>query len=139
MSETYLYSSAVLGDGSLEIPGYSLERCGYSFNTKCGDVYVYYKSYLKSFNVEFSIGKTICRLISLYKSPSQNQEEFNTCLDNLESNLKTVFLSNPFLAILIGDFNAKCASWYSKGSSTTEASKLRLLTSQFVLNNQVEL
>ena len=94
---------------------------------------------IKSFNVEFSIGKTICRLVSLYKSPSQNQEEFNSCLDNLESNLKTVFLSNPFLAILIGDFNAKCASWYSKGSSTTEASKLRLLTSQFVLNNQVEL
>ena len=32
------------------------------------------------------------------------------------------------------DFNAKCASLYSKGKSTTESSKLRLLTSLFGLN-----
>ena len=55
-------------------------------------------------------------------------------MDNLESNLETVSFSNPFLTILIGDFNAKCASWYSKDNSTTEGSKLRLLTSQFGLN-----
>ena len=85
-------------------------------------------------NIEFSIGKKICRLISLYRSPSQNQEEFNTFLDNLESNLETVSFSNPFLTILIGDFNAKCASWHSRDNSTTEGSKLRLLTSQFGLN-----
>ena len=28
------------------------------------------------------------------------------------------------LTILIGDFNTKCASWYSKDNSTTESSKL---------------
>ena len=28
------------------------------------------------------------------------------------------------LTILIGDFNTKCASWYSKDNSTTEGSKL---------------
>ena len=79
-------------------------------------------------NIEFSIRKKICRLISLYRSPSQNQEEFNTFLDNLESNLETASLSNPFLTILIDDFNAKCASWYSKDNSTIEGSKLGLLT-----------
>ena len=60
--------------------------------------------------------------------PSQNQEEFNTFLGNLESNLKTVSLFNPFLANLIGDFNAKYASWYSKDNSANEGLKLRLLT-----------
>ena len=55
-------------------------------------------------------------------------------MDNLESNLETVSLVNPFLAILICDFNVKCASWYSKDNSTTEGSKLKLLTSQFGLN-----
>ena len=75
-----------------------------------------------------------CKLKNLYRSPSQNQEEFNRFLDNLESNLETVSFFNPFLTISIGDFNAKCASWYSKDNSTTEGSKLRLLTSQFGLN-----
>ena len=34
-----------------------------------------------------STGKKICVIISLYTSLNQNQEEFNTFLDNLESNL----------------------------------------------------
>ena len=59
---------------------------------------------------EFSMGRMICILISLYRSSSKNQEEFDTFLDNLESNLETVPLSKPFLTILICDFNAKYAS-----------------------------
>ena len=85
-------------------------------------------------NIEFSIGKKICRLISLYRSPSLNEEEFNTLLDNFESNLETVSLFTPFLTILIGDFNAIWVSWYSKDSNTTKSSQIRLLTSQSGLN-----
>ena len=88
-------------------------------------------------NIEFCVGKKICRLISLYRSSSQSQEEFNTFLDNSDSNLETVSFSNPFLTILIGEFNAKCASWYSKDNSTIEVSKLRLLTSEFGLNQVI--
>ena len=145
LSETYVDSSTVFGDDSLEIPGYNPVRCDHSMNTKHGGVCVYYNSYLplkvlnmkhlqECLNIEFSIGKKICRLISLYRSPSQNQEEFNRFLDNLESYLETASLSNPFSTILISDFNAKCASWYSQDNTTTEGSKLRSLTSQFVLN-----
>ena len=88
-------------------------------------------------NIEFPAEKKTCRSILLYRSPSQNQEKFNTFLDNFESILEIVILFNPFLTILIGDFNAKCASRYSKGSSTTEATKSRLLTSQFGLNQMI--
>ena len=63
-------------------------------------------------NIEFPVEKKTCRSISLYRSPSQNQEKFNTFLDNLESNLEIVILFNPFLTILIGDFNAKCTNRY---------------------------
>ena len=136
LSKTYLDSSKVFGDDSLEIPGYNLVRCDHSSNTKLGGVRVYYKSYFplkvlnmkhlqKCLNIGFSIRKKICRLILLYRSPSQNQKEFNTFLDNLESNVESVSLSNPFLTILISDFNAKCASWYSKDNSMTEGSKVR--------------
>ena len=96
MSETYLDSSTVIGDDSLEIPGYNLVRCDHSIKTKHGGVCVYYISYLplkvlnmkhlqECLNIEFSIGKKISTLISLYRSLSQNQEEFNTFVDNLES------------------------------------------------------
>ena len=47
-------------------------------------------------NIEFSMGKKICRPISLYRYPSQNQEEFNTFLDNLESILETASPFNSF-------------------------------------------
>ena len=145
LSETYLDSSTVLGDDSLEILGYNLVRCDHFTNTKRGGVCVYYKSYLplkfldikhlqECLNIQFSIEEKICRLISLYRSPSQNQEEFTTFLDSLESNLETASLSSPFLTILIGYFDGKCASCYSKDNSTTEGSKLRLLTSEFELN-----
>ena len=53
-------------------------------------------------------------------------------MDNLESHIETVSFSNPFLTILICDFNAKCASWYSKDNNRRY--KLKLLTSQFGLN-----
>ena len=83
-----LIQSTVLGDDSLKIPGYNLARCDHSTNTKRGGVCVYYKSYLplkvlnmkhlqECLNIEFSTGKKFCRLISLYRSPSQNQKEFN--------------------------------------------------------------
>ena len=47
-------------------------------------------------DIEFSIGKKICRLIWLYRSPSQHQEEFNTFLANLNSDLETVSLFDSF-------------------------------------------
>ena len=98
-----LIQSTVFGDDSLKIPGYNLERCDHSTNTKRGGVCVYYKSHLllkvlnmkhlqECLNIEFSTGKKLCRLISLYRPPSQNQEEFNKFLDNLESNLETASL-----------------------------------------------
>ena len=41
LSETYRDSSTVLGDDSLEIPGYNLVRFDHSSNTNCGGVCVY--------------------------------------------------------------------------------------------------
>ena len=41
LSETYIDSSTVLGDDSLEISGYNLAPCDHSTNTKRGGVCVY--------------------------------------------------------------------------------------------------
>ena len=49
------------------------------------------------------IGDKVCNFISLYRSPNQSLDEFETFADNLELNLDTIVLNNPFLIVLIGD------------------------------------
>ena len=58
-------------------------------------------------NLEITIDGKLCNLICLYRSPSQNMEEFETFLKNLELNLEFIFNKNPYLTVVIGDFNPK--------------------------------
>ena len=62
--------------------------------------------------LKFSIANNICRFIHLYRSPSQKQDEFQEFKSNLEMNLDALSTNNPFLTVVIGDFNAKSSSWY---------------------------
>ena len=118
LSETYLNSSNSSDDETLEIPGYNLVRSDHPLNSKRGEVCIYYKNYLplriisvnylsECKNFKIMIGNKICNIITLYKSPSQNQEDFQTFIDNLEMNLETLAQRNPFLMVVLGDFNAK--------------------------------
>ena len=52
---------------------------------------------------ELKIGNKFCKLVSLYRSPSQFQGEFETFKS---------FETNPFLVIALGDFNSKLSQWY---------------------------
>ena len=45
-------------------------------------------------------------------------EEFETFVKNLELSLEFIFNKNPYLTIVIGDFNAESYNWY-KGDKTT--------------------
>ena len=104
----------MLGDDNFELPGHNLVQCDHSSNTKRWNVCVYYKPYLtliflnmkhfqECLNIEFSIGKKICRLISLYRSPSQNQEKFNPFFEQFRIQPGNCIPFQPFLTILIGD------------------------------------
>ena len=46
-------------------------------------------------------------LISLYRSPNQNPDEFELFLTNLENILADITNRNPHFMLLLGDFNAK--------------------------------
>ena len=102
----------------MEISGYNLVRSEHPLNSKREGVCIYYKSYLplqiisvnylpECVNFEIMIGNKICNFITLYRSPSQNQDDFQAFIDNLEMNLETLAQRNPFLMVVIGDFNAK--------------------------------
>ena len=128
--------------------GYNLVRSDHPFNSKWGGVCVYYKNCLplriisvnylsECINFETMIGNKICNFITLYKSPSQNQYDFQAFIDNLEMNLETPVQKNPFLMVVIGDFNAeskKCCILYSTNFAGIT---IENLTSQFGLSQLI--
>ena len=53
------------------------------------------------------IGENLCNFIVLYHSPSQYQDDFEIFLKNSELNLDTILGNNPFVTVVLGDFNVK--------------------------------
>ena len=94
LSETYLDSSISNDDDNLEIPGYDLFRADHPSNTKRGGVCIYYRNSLplkilniqylhECINFEIRVGGKLCRFVSLYRSPSQSQDDFESFAKNL--------------------------------------------------------
>ena len=144
LSETYLDSSILSDDNNLEIPGYDLIRADHPSNSKRGGVWVYYRNslplkildifYLEECIVfELKNCNKFCKIVSLYRSPNQSQDEFETFTNNLELILDKIFETNPFLVNAIGNFNTKLSQWYKNDETTTEGSKIANFTSQYGL------
>ena len=144
LSETYLDSSTTSDDDNLAISGYNLIRSDHPSNNKRGGVCIYYKNFLplrvlgiqylqECINFELNIGGKICNFISLYRSPSQTQDEFEKIIDNLVSNLESLCQNNPFIIVLTGDLNAKSKNWYSHDKTSHTGNEIKNVTIQFGL------
>ena len=144
ISETYLDSSTSPDDNNLEISGYNFIRSDHPSNNKRGGICIYYKHFLplrilnvqylqECINFEMKIGDKVCNFISLYRSPSQTLDNFETFSKNFELNLENIVHRNPFLVVVIGDFNAKSSKWHCQDKSTFEGNVIDNITSQFGL------
>ena len=149
ISETYLDSTTALDDENLHIAGYNLLRADHASNSKRGSVCVYYKSslalrlidvhYLQECLIfEILIGGKSCNFISLYRSPSQSSDSFEEFADNLQLSLDKISNQNPFLTVVLGDFNTKSSNWYKHDQTTYEGSKMDAVTSQFGLQQLIK-
>ena len=138
----------VYDDKNLETPGYDLIRGDHPSNSKRGGVCVYYRNslplkildifYLQECIVfDLKIGNKFFKIVSLYRSPNQSQDEFETFINNFELILDKLFETNPFLVIALGDFNTKLSQRYKNDQTTTEGSKIANLTSQYVLKQLI--
>ena len=65
----------------------------------------------------------------IYRSPSQNNPEFDSFLSNLEQLLRDISKCKPIVSVITGDFNARSLSRWSEDINTSEGTKLYLLTS----------
>ena len=146
--EMYLNSDISSDNENLDVSGYILVRSDHPFNDKRGGVCVYFKSSSslqilsismlhECINLEIRIDDKLCNLICLYRSPSQNMEEFETSVKNLELNLELIFTKYPYLTVVIGDFNVKSQNWYKDNKTRFSGTKLEIMTSHYGLTTQI--
>ena len=146
ISETYLNSSITEDDDNLQIPEYDLIRSDHPSNSKRGGVAIYYKSFLplklidvnylsESILFQLQIGSNV---ISLYRSPSQTADNFDSFHDNLKLNLDAMSDNNSFLVVLsIGDFNARSSSWCINDKSNYDGTKIDCLATEYDLKQVI--
>ena len=134
LSESYLDASAPSDNDNLNINSYKLVRVDHPGNVKRGGVRVYFKkslpvrclpnSYFKECLIlEVSINSKRGYVVSLYRSPSQTSDEFDSFITNLEKIVVDISKSNPHNLLLIGDFYAKSSNW-SFNDTTAEGAQL---------------
>ena len=116
LSETYLNSS--VDDKSLSIYINYLISSYHSSNKTRDSICIYYKNFLplkvtgvrrleECIAFDLIIRKKLCSFIALYRSPSQSQDDFATFSHGIEMTLDLVSKENPFLPVVLGDFNTK--------------------------------
>ena len=88
-------------------------------------------------NFERKIADKICNFVSLYRSPSQSKDEFESFANYLELNLDSIVHRNPYLIVVLGDFNAQTKGWYPLGKTTYEGTRIDGITSQFGLEQLI--
>ena len=123
-----------------EIDRYDLIRSDHPNDIKRGGVCIYYKEslpvrainipYLKeALLLEMSYNNKKVVVSVIYRSPSQNDCEFDSFLRSVERLLGDIKKSKPFLSGITGDFNARSSYWWSEDINTSEGLKLLSLTS----------
>ena len=111
-------------------------------NIKRGGVCVYFKEslpvsclphpYLKEcLTFEVPISNKRVYVVSMYRSPSQTSDDFNSFTTNLEKLVVNISSTNPHFILMIGDFNAKSSNWSSNDTTTAEGVQLDYLTSLY--------
>ena len=73
----------------------------------------------------------------MYRSPSQSKDEFESFADNLQLNLDSIALRNPYFIVVLGNFNAQTKGWYPLGKTIYEGTRIDGITSQFGLEQLI--
>ena len=70
-----------------------------------------------------------CNFVALYRSPSQNQDEFDSFSKNLEITLDKLAINNSFMLAVIEHINAKSKSWCTLDRISCEGNIIEIITS----------
>ena len=67
---------------------------------------------------DLKIGSKFCIIVSLDRSSSQFADEFENFLNKLNLTTESITQKNPFLTVVIDDFNAKSSKWWTDDEIT---------------------
>ena len=120
LSETFLDSSIPTNDEKLNMKGYKLIRA--DNDSKKGGAGIYYKEFLavgpvevKNLNeciiFDMSIKTKRRYVVSLYRWPSQTQDEFDIFLISFEQLVGDITDKNPLFVLITGDSNGSPKNW----------------------------
>ena len=136
-----LFTQCSSSDNNLNIPGYNMSLTDHpSANRRRGVcIYCNESSSIKMLNINY-LQVCICfdlklrSKLSLYRSLSQPADEF---LNKLNLTIESIAQKNPFLAVVIGDFNARSSKWWTDDKTTQEGLKIEKFLSQFSLSQVI--
>ena len=140
LTESFLNSSILSDDNRIKIDGYNLIRSDHPSDSKNGGVCIYYKEHIplilrddinpldNCVAAEIRSQNEKCFLICIYRSPSQNQDEFKNFCTNFDIHLNNINDELPLCSIVAGDFNACCSSWWKNDITNLQGQELDSLT-----------
>ena len=82
---------------------------------------------------EVAIGSEKCIIGTVYRSPNENSDEFESFLSNFEFLFQNISNRNSYLTLLFGDYNARNAKWRHHDITTTECTQLETTTTIYGL------
>ena len=147
ITETFL--NKTYEDNDLNLNGYNLLRANHPSNAKRGGVCIYYKETLalkmistlylsESLLCEVTIGSKNGIIGSVYRSPNQNSDELESFVSNFEFLLQDISNHNPYLTLLLGDYNARNTNWWHHDITTTEGNQLETTTTIYGLQPLID-
>ena len=77
---------------------------------------------------EVTIGSKNGIIGSVYRSPNQNSDELESFVSNFEFLLQDISNHNPYLTLLLGDYNARNTNWWHHDITTTEEIQVETTT-----------
>ena len=141
LSETFLNSSIQSDDNRIKLDGHNLIRSDHPSDSKRGGVCIYYKEHIPLIKRDdiCTLGNCLvteihsqnekCFLTCIYRSPSQNHEEFQNFCAKFDTRLNNINDEFPISSVVTGDFHARNSRWWKNDITNSAGLELDSLTS----------
>ena len=145
--ETHIDST--VDEDRLSLDGYTFIKENHPQNVKRGGVGLYVRDSLPSKNrsdlvtlpecvvCEIQLNRKKYFFVVVYRSPSQDQSEFDNFTVNFELLLSKLHAENPFSVIVTGDFNCRSSQWWENDIENNEGKLFEQTTSDLGLHQLI--
>ena len=143
ITETHLDDT--INQERISVNGYDFIKCNNTLNIRRGGVALYIKNSIpkrqrsdmatlpESIVCELSLDRKKYFFVVLYRSPSQNHQEFSDFMNNFELMVSKMSAEEPYACIVTGDFNCRSPQWWESDNENDERRQFEPLTSDLGL------